>query len=41
MWIVGLFTVRLIVLTLYWFYKEYTDPIKEPTKQDMKERAKN
>ena len=40
MWMVGLFTVPLIVLILYWFYKEYTDPIKEPTKQEMEERAR-
>ena len=39
-WLLGFLTVPLIVFLLYWIYKDYTDPIKEPTKQEMEERAR-
>ena len=39
-WLLGFFTVPLIVFLLYWIYKDYTDPINEPTKQEMEERAR-
>ena len=35
-----LILIPLIALTLYYIYKEYTDPIREPTKQELEERAK-
>ena len=39
-WMLAFFLVPSTALTLYWLYKEYTDPIKEPTKQEMEERAR-
>ncbi|MBT8172370.1 hypothetical protein KJN74_05825 [Candidatus Bathyarchaeota archaeon] len=39
-WLLPFFIVPLITFTLYWLYKEYTDPIKEPTKEEMEERAR-
>ena len=39
-WMIPFFLVPLTALTLYWLYKEYTDPIKEPTKEEMDERAR-
>ena len=35
-----LFLIPLTALTLYFLYKEYTDPIKEPTEEEMEERAR-
>ena len=38
---IGLFfLIPLTALTLYFLYKEYTDPIKEPTEEEMEERAR-
>ena len=39
-WLLPFFIVPSLSLTLYWLYKEYTDPIKEPTKEEMEERAR-
>jgi hypothetical protein len=35
-----LFLIPLTALTLYYIYKEYTDPIREPTKEELEERAR-
>ena len=39
-WLLPFFIVPSLSLTLYWLYKEYTDPIEEPTKEEMEERAR-
>jgi hypothetical protein len=39
-WLLGLFTVPLIIFILYWIYKDYIDPIREPTKKEIEERAR-
>ena len=39
-WILTFFIIQSTALTLYWLYKEYADPIKEPTKEEMEEKAR-
>ena len=34
------FLIPLITFTIFYIYKEYTDPIKEPTKEELEERAR-
>ena len=34
------FLIPLITFTIYFIYKEYTDPIREPTQEEMEERAR-